>query len=212
MMESWGNRVKFALAGGVLEAVNPLLPGSPHRRLVESVAGSKRPMRKVLELCAGTGYASRLLAQMRPDVEVVGVDLSPEMIATGRRRLDGSGLPNVSLCVGDVAELPFATDEFDAVMAVFGLHEVPIVTRCAAIGESARVLRSGGLFATVDLDRPPAPVGVLIDAYFAVMEPRHAKQVCGDGLAALLRQNGFSIDWHSSAAALGMTQTLLATA
>jgi ubiquinone/menaquinone biosynthesis C-methylase UbiE len=203
--------VKFALAGDVLDTVNPYIPGRPHHRLVQSVADSG-PLRKVLELCAGTGYASRLLAQMCPDAEVVGVDLSPEMVAVGRRKLRAAGLPNVALRVGDIADLPFPDGEFDAVMAVFGLHEVPAAVRRAAVAESARVLRHGGLFATVDLDRPPAPLGLLADVYFAVMEPGHAKQICGDGITALLEEAGFTIDRHSRAHSLGMTQTLLATA
>jgi len=48
-----GNRMKFLLAGPILDAVNPRLPGHPHERLVGLVG--EGPM-TVLDLCAGTGY------------------------------------------------------------------------------------------------------------------------------------------------------------
>jgi demethylmenaquinone methyltransferase/2-methoxy-6-polyprenyl-1,4-benzoquinol methylase len=206
MSTTWGNRLKFAVAGDLLDAVNPFIPGSPHRRATTAVAHAH----SVLELCTGTGYAARLLAREHPDADVVGVDLSPEMVAVGNRKLRTAGVRNVTLRVGDVAELPFADHTFDAVMAVFGLHEVPEATRRSAVSESARVLRPGGLFVTVDLDRPPAPAGLLADIYFAAMEPRHAKQVCGHGITSLLEESGFTIDCHTRARRFGMSQTVIA--
>lgn len=210
MLAVLSNRVKFALAGDVLELANPHIPGHPHQRLVEAVL-SAGTVHRVLELCAGTGYASRLLAQASPETEVVGVDLSAEMIAVGERKLRASGVTNVSLQVGDISQLPFPDGSFDAVMAVFALHEVPTQVRRVALAESARVLRPSGVFATVDLDRPPAPVGPVTDAYFATMEPAHAKGVCGQGLSRMLEESGFSIDIHTRANGFGMTQTLIAT-
>lgn len=206
-MSTLRNRVKFALAGEVLEAANPLLPGRPHEELVRHVARGRCD--RVLELCAGTGYASRLLAQRRPGARAVGVDISPEMIAVGARKLSSAGVTNVELTQGDIAALPYPDDSFDVVMAAFGLHEVPTEVRRAAIGESARVLAPGGRLVAVDLDRP-ALTGLAVDAYLLVMEPRHAREVCGDGLVNLLRANGFRIDHHERATALRPTQTLVA--
>lgn len=202
--------MKFALAGEILEAANPLLPGHPHRRVVDLVADSGSSPR-VLELCAGTGYASRLLARLRPDSSIVGIDVSPEMISVGRKKLRAQRVSNVDLQVGDIAALPFDDNSFDAVMAVFGLHEVPEPARSAGIAESMRLLRPGGVFATVDLDRPPPPAGLLSDVYLAVMEPQHAKDVCGDGLSRMLTAAGFDVTYHRGARGLGMAQTVLAT-
>lgn len=210
MAASWSNRIKFALAGEVLEAANPLLPGRPHRRVVDMVADSGSSL-DVLELCAGTGFASRLLSQLRPTDSIVGVDISPEMIKVGRKKLRAAGASNVTLTVGDVSELPFPDASFDAVMSVFGLHEVPEPARSSAIAESMRVLRPGGLFATVDLDQPPFPANLLSSAYLTVMEPRHAKGVCGVGLSRSLTSAGFRIQRHRPARGFGMAQTLLAT-
>ncbi|MBF6212673.1 methyltransferase domain-containing protein [Nocardia puris] len=161
------------------------------------------------ELCAGTGYASRLPARRRPGAHAVGVDISPEMIAVGLRKLSSAGITTVDLVRGDVAALPYPDNSFDVVMAAFGLHEVPTEVRRAAIRESARVLTPGGRFVAVDLDRP-ALTGLAVDAYLLVMEPGHAREVCGDGLVNLLRANGFRIDHHDPATAARPTRTVVA--
>ena len=111
---------------------------------------------------------------------------------------------------GDASALPFPDNSFDTVMAVFGLHEVPTAVRLDAVRESARVLAPGGRFVIVDLDRPPL-TGLFIDAYFLVMEPAHAREVCGTGLTDLLSTNGFTIDHHESATPWNATQTIVAT-
>ena len=202
------NRLKFALAGNVLETVNPYLPTRPHAELVRHVGAGH--VGRVLELCAGTGYAARLLALAHPEAEVVGLDISAEMIAVGRRKLAARGPANVRLVVGDAGELPYPEDSFDTVMSVFGLHEVPTAVRVAAVREAARVLVPGGRIVVVDLDRPTT-AGPLVDAYLRVMEPRHAREVCGRGLVELLTAHDFTITHHDPASAWRPTQTVIAT-
>lgn len=53
-MVAVANRVKFFLAGNLLELVNPWLPGHPHDRTA-ALAGDL-PFHRALELCGGTGY------------------------------------------------------------------------------------------------------------------------------------------------------------
>lgn len=207
-MPGLGNRLKFALAGEVLETVNPLLPGRPHDALIRLV--ERGHVEHVLELCAGTGYASRLLADRRPEIQATAVDLSPEMIAVGRRKVASQGIVNLTLAEGDIADLPYPDDSFDTVMSVFGLHEVPTAVRDSAIRESARVLVPGGRIVIIDLDRPVL-TGLLMDAYLLVMEPQHARAVCGRGLVELLAKSGFTISHHDPAGSLGMTQSIIAT-
>ncbi|MGX1810481.1 class I SAM-dependent methyltransferase [Nocardia sp. NPDC055321] len=202
------NRLKFAVASDLLEVVNPYIPGKPHEKLVRQVGNGR--VGRVLELCAGTGYASRLLAGRHPEAEVVGLDLSREMIAVGNRKLAARGPANVRLVEGDAGSLPFEDNTFDTVMAVFGLHEVPTTVRHAAVRESARVLGPGGRIVVVDLDKSPRS-GALLDAYLRVAEPRHAREICGSGLVNLLSDNGFTVDHHAPAEGWGATQTVVAT-
>jgi SAM-dependent methyltransferase len=72
--------------------------------------------RKALDLGTGTGKAARAVAHRFPDVEVVGVDLSPEMIEQARRLLPDELAGRVSFAVADGAKLPFPDCAFDLVV------------------------------------------------------------------------------------------------
>lgn len=201
------NRLKFAIAGDLFEAINPLYPGQPHQELVRLVDAAA-PAR-VLELCAGTGYVSRLFAETHPDVEVHALDLSPEMLAVGRRKLARSAA-TIELVEGDASELPYPDGHFDVVMAAFGLHELPPPVRRRAIAEAARVLRGGGRLIAMDLDRPDGPAGRLVDGYLLLFEPRSAGDLFGTGLAEMLTAAGLTVVQHRGADSQHPTQAIVA--
>jgi ubiquinone/menaquinone biosynthesis C-methylase UbiE len=191
------NRIKFFLAGPVLEAANPRFPGRPHARLADLVTSDDR---RVLEVCAGTGYVARLVARAHPGAEVHALDLSPEMLATGRRRAAAEGLGRVAFVRGDAGALPFPDDRFDVVLASYGLHELPTAVRVAALTESARVLRPGGRLLVVDIDAPPRR-SRLFDIYVRAVEKPYAREVVGHGLVNAIAQAGLEVVSHLPAQA-----------
>lgn len=88
-------------------------------------------------LDAGTGTGIGVVAATGGGREVVGVDLSPEMLAVARRRLPGHALVEA-----DFARLPFEAGAFDVVLSVHALLFAE--DRVAALGEWRRVTRPGG--------------------------------------------------------------------
>lgn len=88
----------------------------------------------------GTGINLPLYDRTRV-AHVTGVDLSPGMLQQAGRRVDGSGLSGlVDLKRGDVAALPFDSDQFDCVVDTFSLC---VFTRpAAALAEMARVVHT----------------------------------------------------------------------
>ena len=183
------NRVKFFFAGPVLELVNPRLPGRPHQRLMELVPEGPG---RVLEICAGTGYLSRMVARAHPAAEIYALDVSPEMLAVGRRRATGAAAGRIAFVEGDAGELPFADDHFDVVVAAYGLHELPTDVRGCAVREAARVLRPGGRLLAVDIDAP-ARRSRVFSIYMRWIEKPHALEVLGPGLSGILESAGFEI-------------------
>ncbi|WP_327315108.1 class I SAM-dependent methyltransferase [Streptomyces sp. NBC_01235] len=88
---------------------------------------------RVLDVGCAYGQYVRRLRKDRPDLEVVGADLSAGILA---------GLPG-PVVVADAQALPFADDAADAVLALHMLYHVPDIP--AAIRELARVLKPGGV-------------------------------------------------------------------
>ena len=107
---------------------------------------AERPFRSLLDLGTGTG---RMLELLGADIERgVGVDLSIDMLAFARARLDRAGLRHCSVRQGDVYDLPLPRDSFDVVVIHQVLHFLDDGAR--AVREAARVLRPQGRLLIVD--------------------------------------------------------------
>ncbi|NNC00803.1 class I SAM-dependent methyltransferase, partial [Corallococcus exiguus] len=105
-----------------------------------AVAASVACGPRVLEAGVGTGLS---LGYYPANAEVVGVDLSEDMLRRAHEKVRKQGLTHVkSLQVMDVTRLGFPDESFDAVTAQFIITLVPDLD--AALSEFARVLRPGG--------------------------------------------------------------------
>ena len=99
---------------------------------------------KVLEVAVGTGLN---LPFYDAGLSVVGIDLSPDMLAIARQRALDAGR-DVDLREGDAHDLAFDDGSFDTVVCTFSLCNIPDTDR--ALGEMHRVLRPGGRLILVD--------------------------------------------------------------
>ncbi len=122
---------------------------SPARRaeaaLVEAwLAELVRPGLRALELGAGTGRFTERLAAL--GARVTAVDLSPEMLARLRDRLDRRGLRDVTLVEGDFLEAEVGSD-YDLVCSFSAFEYVADLDRLLA-AVTARLAPGGRLFFT----------------------------------------------------------------
>jgi SAM-dependent methyltransferase len=97
---------------------------------------------KVLDIACGTGVVAVTAA--RAGAEVTGFDLTPELLEHAR---ENARLADVSIEFheGDVEQLPFPDESFDAVVSQFGHMFAPRPE--VAIGQMLRVLKRGGTIA-----------------------------------------------------------------
>ncbi len=109
-----------------------------------ALAGSD--IRALLDLGTGTG---RMLELFGRNIDRgLGLDMSLDMLALARARLDRAGLKHCSVRQGDIYDLALPKDSFDAVIIHQVLHFLDDGAR--AIHEAARVLRPGGRLLVVD--------------------------------------------------------------
>ncbi len=106
------------------------------------------PGQRVLDLGCGTGAVLlRAASLIAPGGQVLGVDISPEMVRIAQQRVHKRGLTNVELSEGRAEALPVETGTIDVVLASLSLMYA--IDRRRATQEIARVLRpSGRLIAT----------------------------------------------------------------
>mgnify|MGYP001343857017 CR=1 FL=1 len=108
---------------------------------------------KWLDVAAGTGDVAIMAAKTHPNVEVIGLDPSEEMMRIGASKAARHALESrVSFVPGDAQALPYADDTFDAVTIAFGIRNVP--DRAKGLSEMARVCRPGARVGILELSEP----------------------------------------------------------
>jgi len=123
-----------------LSWLNRLVTGRYRSRLFGRAEG------RVLDVACGTGLNLRYLPE---SVGYVGVDISPEMLATARERHGGT--PGVSFQEMDAGSLAFEDDSFDAVISSLSTCTFP--DPVAALREMGRVCRPDGRVLLVEHGR-----------------------------------------------------------
>jgi len=99
-----------------------------------------RPGMRVLDLGCGTGLSLPLLrAAVGPEGRVYGVDVSPDMLAVGRRRIETAAWNNVALIEGSAEE--FELPERVNGMLCFFTHD--IMSSPVALSRALRFLEQG---------------------------------------------------------------------
>ena len=137
----------------------------------------------VLDVACGAGHASE---QAAPFVrQVVGVDITPALLASGSARLQAAGLRNVLLQEGDATALPFVDDSFDLVVCRSSLHHFP--DPALALNEMARVCRPNGRVVISDMVAPSVDVRDAFDELHKNIDPSHVRALVEREIADLLR-------------------------
>ena len=108
----------------------------------------------ILDVAAGTAGVSLQIAE-RTGAQVLGLDLTPQMLATAARNVAAAGANGrVTLLNARAEQLPFADASVDALTFTYLLRYV--ADPQATLAELARVVRPGGTVASLEFNVPPS--------------------------------------------------------
>jgi demethylmenaquinone methyltransferase / 2-methoxy-6-polyprenyl-1,4-benzoquinol methylase len=164
-------RSMFDRIAPVYDAMNRTMTAGLDRRWRRFTAEAVvRPGDAVLDACCGTGDLA--VAATRAGGRVTGLDFSEPMLERARRKA-----PELEWVRGDLLELPFAAESFDAATVGFGVRNVDDLER--ALSELRRVLRPGGRLAILEITRPRGPLAPFYRLWFDGVVPLLGKLLPG---------------------------------
>jgi ubiquinone/menaquinone biosynthesis C-methylase UbiE len=105
---------------------------------------------RILDAGVGTG---RNFPYYPAGSDVIGIDLSPAMLARAERRRPTASA-NVELRLMDVTQLDFPDRYFDAAVATFLFCTLPDELQVAGMRELGRVVKPGGIIRCLEYTRP----------------------------------------------------------
>lgn len=140
-----------------------------------------RPNMQVLDLAAGTGDLSALMAPLvTKSGHITLCDINMSMLQHAQMRLIDKGfVENINIVQANAEHLPFETNTFDRITIGFGLRNVTFKDK--AIASMYRVLKPGGRMTILEFSHPTnAAFSKLYDTYSFHILPKLGEWVAKD--------------------------------
>lgn len=115
-----------------------------------TLAAHIQPGETVLDLGSGAGIDVFLAARaVGPEGTVIGVDMTPEMLARAWENAAKAGFKNVDFRKGEIEALPVQSDSVDVILSNCVINLAP--DKAPVFAEMYRVLKAGGRFSVSDM-------------------------------------------------------------
>ncbi|MFZ5933088.1 MAG: class I SAM-dependent methyltransferase [Patescibacteria group bacterium] len=144
----------------------------------------------ILDVCTGTG--SQAFAFGKKGYDVVGIDLSGDMLKVANKK---NKYDNVKFMITDAIEMPFDNNQFDVSVISFALHEMPLDIRKKVLAEMIRVTKPKGDVIIVDYSLPKNRIKkYLIYHFVKLYESKYYTEFIKSDIKKLIKDYGIEME------------------
>lgn len=158
-----------------------------------------KPGMSVLDCGCGPGTITQGIARLVAPGKVVGCDLEPGMVERAQALAEGAGLDNLEFQVGNILELQFEDNTFDAVLSCAVTEHLSEPVK--AMSELGRVAKQGGVVGITRTDwsaslfAPPCPAAErFIELFERGFTTQGATMFGGKNLPRMLQDAGLTVE------------------
>jgi ubiquinone/menaquinone biosynthesis C-methylase UbiE len=146
---------------------------------------------RMLDIATGGGHTALKFA---PHVaHVTTTDLTPRMLEKAEEFIRSQGVSNIETKVADAENLTFEDESFDLLTCRIAAHHFPNAEKF--VQESARVLKTGGMFLLQDQVLPEdTEAGLAVDAFERLRDPSHNRAFSQSEWFSMIQTAGFRIE------------------
>lgn len=129
----------------------------------------------MLDVATGTADMAIRAAKVLKPEQIIGIDISPNMLHIGRKKVEKEKLgTKIELVSGDSETINFADETFDAVMVAFGVRNFEHLEK--GLVEILRVMKPGAQLVVLEFSKPRLPlVRHLYQFYMGTLAPQIAR-------------------------------------
>lgn len=176
--------------GQLFDRIAPTYDGLNHglslnidRRWRRQTVARMRPAQHVLDVAIGTADLTIEMLRRGKAQQLTGLDLSKEMMAIGRWKVEGLKYnEKVDFVYGNAQKMPFEDASFDGVTCAFGCRNFQNLDE--GLQEMYRVLKPGGQVTILEFSYPSRRyIRALYDFYFTHVLPMIGRIVSRDKMA-----------------------------
>ena len=184
----------YKLISGVYDLLDVIYfrnyANSPRKAVIEAISEHD----KILDLCTGTGTNAINIAKANPSAEIIGVDLSENMLKVAREKADKADTKNIKLYKMDATKLDFKSNNFDKISLSLILHEMDDELRSKILNEAKRVLKKDGKIIITEWERSTKLSKRLLFMPIHLLEPKPYREFLKKDLYSYFAKYGLKIE------------------
>ena len=162
---------------------------SPRKAVLDRIYENE----KILDLCTGTATNAITIAKKKANTEIIGIDLSKDMLKVAQRKIRKTELKNIKLYQMDATHLKFKSNYFDKILISLVLHELDEELAAKIISEAKRVLKDSGEIIITEWEPSKQLSKRILFAPIHYLEPKTYRRFIKMDLYSYFEKYGLSI-------------------